>query len=46
MFWKDGSNGHQPANVLSGDIPGSLLDPPDQGELDVWSLVDGHRHGD
>ena len=46
MFWKDGSNGHQPANVLSGDIPGSLLDTPDQGELDVWSLVDGHRDSD
>ena len=36
----------RPAHVLRGDVPGALLDPSHQGELDVWPLVDGHRHGD
>ena len=35
-----------PANILCGDVPGALLDSSHQGELDVWPLVDGHRHGD
>ena len=35
-----------PAHVLRGDVPGALLDPPHQGELDVRPLVDGHGHSD
>ena len=35
-----------PANIFRGDVPGPLLDPSHQGELDVWPLVDGHGHGD